>query len=161
MLASNFEIGWPSDIHSAADRQQGAQTRTMAFSINMSAAARRHLMAAEELAAGRRRDVAGYLYGIAAECAIKAMMVDAGLRPSPDPSRRHDPFFAHFPELRTMLRDALKGRRGTPLISYIQNDAFMNNWSTRMRYSDGKDILPRWIDAWAEQARQAVASIGT
>jgi hypothetical protein len=37
----------------------------------------------------------------------------------------------------------------------------MNNWSTRMRYTDGKDVDERWIDAWAHQAKQAVASIGT
>jgi hypothetical protein len=51
------------------------------FEIDMGMAARRHLEAADELAKGVRRDVAGYLYGIAAECAFKAMMLEAGLRP--------------------------------------------------------------------------------
>ena len=133
----------------------------MAFSIDMSAAARRHLQAADELAKGDRKDVAGYLYGIAGECAIKAMMRYAGLRFPRDLSRRDHPYFAHFPELRTMLRDMLRGRRGTLLMTYIQNDAFMNNWSTRMRYSHGRDIRPQWIAAWAEQARQAVAAMDT
>jgi len=132
----------------------------MTFNVDMPAAARRHLLAADTLLSSPRGDVAGYLYGIAAECAIKAMMIEAGLRPSSQP-RREDPFFVHFPELRTMIRDKLQGRRGTPLITYIKNDAFMNNWSTRMRYSHGRDIRPQWISAWAEQARQAVASIGT
>jgi hypothetical protein len=132
----------------------------MTFAMDLPAAARRHFLAAEELDGGTRRDVAGYLYGIAAECAIKAMMIEAGLRPSGQP-RREDPFFLHFPELRTMIRDRLKGRKGTPLIAYIEDDAFMNQWSTRMRYSHGRDIRPQWVSAWAEQARQAVASIGT
>ncbi len=128
--------------------------------MDMGAAARRHLVAADFLAApGGRKDVAGYLYGIAAECAVKAMMIEAGLRPRID--RRDGPFYEHFPDLRTSLRDTLHGRKGTPLISFIYNDAFMNNWSTDMRYSHGKDIDVRWIDAWAGQARQAVASIGT
>jgi hypothetical protein len=133
----------------------------MAFAIDMLVAARRHLQAAEELVKGDRKDVAGYLYGIAAECAIKEMMRYAGLQIPADLSRRDHPFFAHFPELRTMLRDMLRGRRGTLLISYIRDDAFMNNWSTRMRYSHGKDIRPEWIVAWAEQARQAVAAMDT
>lgn len=133
----------------------------MAFATDMPAAARRHLQAADTLAAGHRRDVAGYLYGIAAECAVKAMMIDAGFRPSTDAHRREDPFFAHFPQLRTMLRDARQLRRGTPMHRYVQDDRFLNQWSTRMRYSHGKDIASAWIDSWAEQAREAVASIGT
>ena len=75
----------------------------MTFEIDMGMASRRHLEAADELAKGVRRDVAGYLYGIAAECAFKAMMREAGLRPLAKEKQRNDPFFAHFPELRTML----------------------------------------------------------
>jgi hypothetical protein len=134
----------------------------MAFAIDMPAAARRNLAAAEILMRGDRKDVAGYLYGLAAECALKAMMRESGCLPLPtDTSTRDNPYFAHFPELRTMLRDCLRGRRGTPLIGFVNNDAFMSNWSTRMRYSHGRDISERWIDEWSLQARQAVASIGT
>lgn len=133
----------------------------MAFMIDMPAAARRHLHAADLLATGPRWDVAGYLYGIAAECAVKAMMGDAGYRPRGDADRRMDPFFAHFPELRTLLRDAPQLRRGFLLHRFIQNDGFMNQWSTRMRYSRGKDIEKHWVESWATQARQVVAAMGT
>jgi hypothetical protein len=152
---------WDSIVHSGCLAATGPLEPDMAFAIDMQAAARRHLAAANTLARGDRRDVAGYLYGIAAECAIKAMMRDAGFRPPSDQTRRDNPYFAHFPELRTMLRDLLQGRRGTPLIGFIQDDSFMNHWSTRMRYSHGKDIEERWITTWATHARQAVASIGT
>ena len=136
------------------------QNHSMAFSIDMSAAAKRHLTAAELLFAPKgRKDVAGYLFGIAAECAVKAMMSEAGLRPERD--NRDDPFYKHFPTLRTLLRDTLHGRRGATLFNLINSDEFMNNWSTDMRYSNGKDIDDRWIDDWAEQARRVVASIGT
>lgn len=133
----------------------------MGFAIDMTAAARRHLQAADQLAGGHRRDVAGYLYGIAAECAIKAMMLEAGMRPLADTRTPNDPFFAHFPDLRSILRDTLKGRRGIPLIRFIQDDRFLNHWATRMRYSHGKDIAERWISDWATQAKHAVGSIGT
>src|ERR1700722_3580598 len=134
---------------------------TVTFAIDMPRAARRHLEAADQLSRTRRRDVAGYLYGLAAECAVKAMMRDAGIRMPTDLARRENPLYAHFPELQTLLRDALRGRRGTPLLSFIQSDAFMNNWDTRMRYSHGRDINDQWISTWANQARQVVAAIGT
>lgn len=127
----------------------------------MKAAARRHFIAAELLKGGHRKDVAGYLFGIAAECAIKSMMGEVGIRRQPEAMRRDDPYFAHFPDLRSMLRDQLSGRQSAPLTSFINDDSFMNNWSTRMRYSHGRDVLESWIVAWETQARQAIASIGT
>lgn len=133
----------------------------MAFAVDMPAAARRHLLAADQLSSGHRRDVAGYLYGVAAECAVKSMMVESGYRQKLQGARREDPMFAHFPELRTMLRDMLKGRRGQPLIRLIANDSFMAQWSTKMRYSHGKDISVEWVEAWSKQARQAVNCIGS
>ncbi|KAB2907941.1 MAG: hypothetical protein F9K30_23660 [Dechloromonas sp.] len=132
----------------------------MAFGTDLPASARRHLEAANHLLT-QHPDVAGYLFGITTEYAIKAMMLDAGLRPKTSEQKREDPFFAHFPGLRTMLRDTQLGRQGKPLMDYIENDAFMQNWSTDMRYSHGREIRSNWIEAWAEQARQAVASIGT
>lgn len=131
----------------------------MAFTTNMPAAARRHLQAADSLCDGHRMDVAGYLYGIAAECAIKAMMLDAGMRPGGP--RRDDPFYLHFPELRTAALDRLQGRIAQPLSRYLLKLDFLNHWSTDMRYSKGDEILPGWVVRWREQATQAVSSIGT
>lgn len=126
----------------------------------MPAAARRHLLAAEALNT-TRYDVAGYLYGIAAECAIKAMMLDAGYRPNEKFKTRDDPFFEHFPKLKTMLKDTLKGRRGSPLFRHIEQAEFMNNWSNKMRYCRGNEVNVSWVREWAQQAKQAVADIGT
>jgi hypothetical protein len=83
----------------------------MAFVNKLPEAARRNLQAADTLDAGHRRDVAGYLYGIAAECAIKQMLKPVSLPPEHD---KEAIFYAHFPELRTLLRDALKGRNVKP-----------------------------------------------
>jgi hypothetical protein len=83
------------------------------------------------------------------------------MRPVSDRKSPDDPFWVHFPELRSLLRDRLTGRRGTALGRLIYDDRFLNNWTTRMRYSHGKDIDDRWINAWAVQAREAVGSIGT
>ncbi|XXF77157.1 HEPN domain-containing protein [Myxococcaceae bacterium GXIMD 01537] len=127
----------------------------MAFTPNMTAAARRNLEAADALAEGARRDVAGYLYGIAAECAIKAMMANVPL------TRRDDAFFAHFPELRTLLRDSIQGRSAKPLAAFINDDRFLNNWDVKMRYADARQILERWVVEWRDQARRAVSAMGS
>jgi hypothetical protein len=132
----------------------------MIFKPDLPAAARRHLEAATVLRNRSHFSVAGYLYGIAAECAIKAMMVEAGMQ-TIGTSRPNDPYYAHFPELRTLLRDGRQMRRSPILLRYINNDAFMNNWSIRMRYSAGKDIKGEWVEAWAKQAQDVVSAIGT
>lgn len=129
----------------------------MAFTVDLSQAANRHLDAADVLCAGRppRRGVAGYLYGLAAELAVKAMVEQL-------PGLRSDAiFYAHFPELRTLLRDALKGRSARPLSSFVHDDAFMNSWDIRMRYADGRQIRDDWVEAWQRQARRAVSAMGT
>ena len=130
-------------------------TWAMAFDHNLPKAAFRNLEAAEILANGTRRDVAGYLYGIAAECAVKAMVEDV------PHLRRDEIFFAHFPELRTLLRDALGRRTPRPLLAFIQDDSFLNNWNVKMRYADARQILDKWVTTWAEQARHAVNAMGT
>jgi len=134
---------------------------TMTYTPNMQAAARRHLEAADLLTGSVRYDVAGYLYGIAAECAVKAMMLEAGLRPLSDDQRRDDPFYAHFPGLKTLLQDAQLGRNGNALLRCVRDSSFMQYWDTDMRYSKGGDIKKKWTEDWKRQARDVVASIGT
>jgi hypothetical protein len=130
----------------------------MAFTPKMPEAARRNLQAAEQLDAGSRRDVAGYLYGLAAECAIKEM-----IKPIPVPLE-HDKnaiFYAHFPKLRTLLRDAFVGRRMKPVWNVILNNAFMHNWDVAMRYADARQIPDEWVNDWKQQAKDIVGAIGT
>lgn len=133
----------------------------MAYIPDMASAARRHLLAANILYSEKTRiDVAGYLYGIAAECAIKAMMLDAGIRPNLE-NRKADPFFAHFPDLRTMLKDTLQGRKSATLRLKIENDNFFSQWDIEMRYCKSSDIKDSWVETWKEQANDIVSCIGT
>jgi len=128
----------------------------------MAAAARRHLQAADILCEdpGHRKDVAGYLYGIAAECAIKQMVIPL---PLPVPQSKDAIFYAHFPELRTLIRDVLQGRNRNvrPLSLFVFNNSFMNNWHISMRYADARQIRVDWVNAWKQQAKDAVGAMGT
>lgn len=126
----------------------------MPYTVNLQAAAHRHLDAADKLDRNRREDVAGYLYGIAAECAVKEMA-----RALPG-GRRLDILHAHFPELRTLVRDALSGRAAQPLLRLVQHDGFLNEWDVKMRYAAGDEVREKPLAQWAAQARQAVNTMG-
>ncbi len=132
-----------------------------AYKTAMRAAAYRHLIAAESLKPGDRKDVAGYLFGIAAECGIKQLMLDSGMRPLPEADRRDDPFYAHFEKLKTMLRNTAFGRHQGRLRRYAESTTFMQHWDTSMRYSDGKDVLPDWIERWHQDAKDIINAIDT
>lgn len=134
----------------------------MAYTPDLPNAARRHLLAANILYSEKTRiDVAGYLYGIAAECAIKAMMLEAGIHPLNLENRKADPFFAHFPTLRTMLKDSLQGRKSAILRRKIDNDNFFSQWDIEMRYGKSSEIRDIWVETWKVQANDIVSCIGT
>ncbi|MFJ3469653.1 hypothetical protein [Pseudomonas sp. NPDC090201] len=150
------------DFETASDYRSPFCTlgrRLMPYPPDLKAAARRHLLAANILDSTDRRDVAGYLYGIAAECGIKALMQQAGFRLSQ--SRENDPYYAHFPALRTLLRNRLEGRNAAVLRRHIYNDNFFSEWDISMRYGKGASISARAIDQWKLQAISVVGSIDT
>lgn len=131
----------------------------MDYNKNMRTAANRHFEAAEQLVGGHRKDVAGYLYGISAECAIKEIMLRSGMRPLDARDRRDDPFYAHFEVLKTLLRDGAYGRLATVLNRMAQDNAFMQCWDTSMRYSDGREIDERRVKRWRADAQLAISAM--
>lgn len=131
------------------------------YDKDMASSARRHLRAGEHLINTERKDVAGYLFGVAAECAIKQMMIASGMQPLPNEKRRDDPFFAHFEQLKTLLRDSAYGRLRAELRRYAENTAFMQHWDTDMRYSHGKDISSAWVDHWYGDAKDVIGAMDT
>ncbi len=132
----------------------------MPFAHNLFKAAHRHLDAAERLFDGNRKDVAGYLYGIAAECAVKYMLSQPSL-PGTSIITKKEMLYLHFPELLRQLRDALSGRSGTPLWRLVGTRGFFNHWHISMRYADARQILPRWVEQWRENAKQAINTMDT
>ena len=132
----------------------------MSYAIDLAKAARRHLEAAQLLdrdSPQGRRDVAGYLYGVAAECALKQLMRASGMLPQAD--KRGDPFFLHFPELKTALRVSAAGRLQSRLLRYANDNRLMREWDVKMRYAPSWDVLAMPLDEWAEQARRLTADM--
>ena len=129
----------------------------MVYENCMRTAANRHYEAAEDLMKTNRKDVAGYLYGLAAECAIKQAMLTSGMRTLPLAQRKDDPFYAHFESLKTLLRDNAHGRLKEKLRRIAESSSFMQYWDVTMRYSDGKTISLPMVQKWRDQALLALA----
>lgn len=134
----------------------------MAYTRDLRSAAERHLRAAnllhpcdriEECQSRDVPDVAGYLYGIAAELAVKAMMWSLGMRELEQ--REEDPYYCHFPDLKTRLRDHLSGRHESTLTEFIA-DRFMSEWDISMRYAGSATVRKRPIDRWKKDACRAL-----
>ena len=126
----------------------------MAYGINFWDAARRYLQAANCLHDREppcRVDVAGYLYGIAAECALKEIM------------RRslhwREPEHVHFPELKVVLRDSAQGRHAGILRRFAEDGAFMSEWDIAMRYAPRADISLVQVRRWRVNASDAIAAM--
>ena len=137
----------------------------MAYRQDLQGSARRHLRAATELdqvaSAGAQpgcKAVAGYLYGLAGELALKALLRDSGMTPLPPQERRGGPHYAHFPGTKTQLRDTAQGRRSGELLAIANSNDFQN-WNTDMRYAPTVDVQPGWIDAWKVSAQNLVETM--
>lgn len=122
------------------------------FTHDMTKAAHRNWAAAERLweAMAPDRITAGYLYGIAAECAIKAMFRDF----SWTTDSKDGPVYAHFPSIKSKLRDAISGR-GASQLSKFTDQHFMEGWAIDIRYSDGKRPDQRTLEKWRADAAVA------
>jgi hypothetical protein len=92
--------------------------------------------------------------------AVKEMMRESGMRPLGADNRRDDPFYAHFPELKTHLRDTAKGRRGDELRKIGENAGLFQYWDTKMRYAPTADIEDAWVESWRISAHDLVDRMG-
>lgn len=135
----------------------------MAYSHDYQISARRHLKAAEALyalnTAGAQpgaKAVAGYLYGLAGELAVKHMMFQSGMRPLANDQRREDPYYKHFPELKTLLQTAAVGRRSGELLTIARTARIFQEWSTDMRYAPTQEVPARLVDGWQEDAKNLI-----
>jgi hypothetical protein len=74
--------------------------------------------------------------------------------------RQDDPFYAHFPDIKILVKDSATGRRHGDLIRYAGNDRLFQFWNISMRYAPTNDIDPRWTGLWKTQAETLVQDMG-
>ena len=126
------------------------------FTLDMTKAAHRNWAAAERLRSAEAPDrtTAGYLYGIAAECAIKALY--RGIPWTTD--SRDGPVYAHFPQLKSKLRDAISGR-GAAQLARFTDQHYMEGWAIEIRYSNGSRPDAITLENWRTHANNARAAL--
>lgn len=97
-------------------------------------AADRHWEDAEHLFGGSRWANADHLYGLAAECALKAVMLGLGMRLHPS-GRPEDPFAVHIDRLWSQFSAFASGRYKHPYVEEfsVTPDPF-GDWNINQRY---------------------------
>lgn len=114
-------------------------------------AARRHQHCADMLHDAEPAE-AGYLYGLAAECAVKqvATMVPC--------LRRDDILYAHFPDLRRLVLDHAAGREAQRLLRLISDPSgYLGGWHVSMRYANRRAVNVDLTEAWRRHATSALS----
>src|SRR5688500_11503863 len=105
----------------------------MAYKISLSMSAKRHWDDGMCLLQQRRFQGAGYHFGFAAECSLKLILFKHNVPRAEN--RRDDPYWVHFPELRTILLRDGRGRLTQKLYGLIAQGSFLQNWNTDIRYA--------------------------
>ncbi len=130
---------------------------------NFAAAGRRHLQDAQALHQQRRWANADHLSGIAAECGLKAILLDflggtrnpRGLPTHPSkPSRHH---YGHINVMWSELAATSHGRGGAQFASLISAPCPFTGWDVGERYSDGLHINEQRAGGHLSEARKILA----
>jgi hypothetical protein len=95
----------------------------------------------------RRFDNAGYHFGLCAECAVKHVLIKAGVR------NDEDVIWEHFPRLLKLATIAAQGRVGSTLLRILKPQ-LMQGWDVRMRYSKSGSINEDMAEKWRSQANE-------
>jgi len=124
------------------------------FPLDLSSASQRHWKTAKCLASKKEWDMAGYIVGFAGECRLKGALLRSGFRFIPE-ARRDDPFWAHFPNLKTlMLQSGAAARISATVVNLVSSGGFMNEWDTIMRYSKTGSVDEAAVKRWFADVEQ-------
>ncbi|MEK8143671.1 hypothetical protein NKH18_21550 [Streptomyces sp. M10(2022)] len=138
---------------------------------HFASAASRHFHDGDYLRKGSRLPSADHLYGFAAECAVKSLLLhftdvqmeplEGEEKPSAKPRARHPEDaeriieFGHVNELVREIKLFASGRSGAPLHALLDSDlrAF-RRWSVAHRYRDGGWLQADVVDKRREAAHR-------
>jgi hypothetical protein len=118
-------------------------------------AARRHWDDAELLDNNRRWPNADHLYGFAAECALKAVMVGLGMQLGPD-GKPPKPHAVHIHQLWDQFLTFANGQGQAGYAAMLQQSNPFSAWHENQRYWGSTTIGPADAQAHCAGARQAL-----
>jgi hypothetical protein len=138
-------------VTSARELRNGNMIKRNDVSTPYSEAARRTFSDAELLYNSDRLGTPDHLYGLACECALKAVLCGHGVISGTKPSR---PFKKHIDELWGEYEVALQGRSMSPL-----GPNLFANWRAEGRYDDDKAFSTDLVAAHRQGAIVGMATL--
>lgn len=141
----------------------------MPSTVDFPLAAKRHWCDAILLEANGRTGNAGQLYGLSAECGVKALLVALGYPTDPDGSPAMNPptgtpqVRKHIHRLVGMIgniQSEIAGRSGAKYTAMFPNITRFSNWSTEHRYWVDTAI-PNSLPAWKLAAEEVMRMLDT
>jgi hypothetical protein len=140
--------------------------------VDYAEAARRHLHDAERLFTSGRHANAGQLFGFAAECGLKAMLIackvpsgrDGGLPDShPDKADKQHPLRVHMPQLMDRIAQHGQlipdGAAATQYMACMPALTHFNDWSIHHRYWRENALPTASVASWRKAATQVAAML--
>lgn len=130
----------------------------MTGNVDFQGASKRHYKDAELLITNKRIANAGHLFGFAAECGIKALLVAYGLETDPrtgdiKETARPSRYKTHVNTLINNVQTFAGSRQYSKYLGMMPNLKAFSNWDTGHRYWNEAAIPPshsRWRDAARE-----------
>jgi hypothetical protein len=130
----------------------------MAGSVDFQGASRRHYRDAELLMTNKRIPNAGHLFGFAAECGIKALLVAYGLKTDPrsgdiQEKKRPYRYKTHVNALINHVQTFAGGRQYSKYLGMMPNLKEFSDWDAGHRYWNETAIPPShstWRNAATE-----------
>lgn len=115
---------------------------------HFSEAAARHFRSGDRLIAENEFAEAGYLYGLAAECAVKAVLAPNNTLPKK--------LRKHFPELVDAVLDYAEGRSIGRLAEELSRtkQPYLAGWHTDVRYAGNKSVPCDQAEQWRMDANK-------
>ena len=125
------------------------------MSVDFGDAAQRHWTDAELFNGQQRWSNADHLYGFAAECSLKAVMVALGMQLRPD-GRPVDPHGVHINKLWPQFPSFATGRAQAGYAAMLQQVNPFSNWDVHQRYWGSGQISQPEASAHRQGALQAL-----
>jgi len=119
-------------------------------------AALRHWNDAQHLEAEARLPNADQLYGIAAECALKSVMLGLNMPMHPNGTRPASPFAVHVNLLWPLFHSFANGPTGQAYVNLVPNANPFQCWSVHDRYEDGNTFTAAVVQARKDGAKQTI-----
>lgn len=131
----------------------------MTKTVDFSGAGRRHYQDAELLKSNNRIPNAGHLFGFAAECGIKALLVSHGLSTDPTTGDLVETKPYKYKTHVNVLINNVQTFSGSPgyskYVGMMPNLKAFSNWDTSHRYYD-ELLIPTSFTDWRTAAEEVI-----